>query len=96
MGSLSLGEILVILVVILLVFGPRRLPEISRRASELVAKARQATTYVSSAINSDYAEAMQPIKELKHEIDGLKGDVTNAITSFSEVDKPDPAEPTEQ
>lgn len=88
MGSLSLGEILVILVVILVVFGPRRLPELSRRAGELISKAREATTYVSSAIDSEYGEAMTPIKELKQEFDGLKGDVNRALTSIGDFDEP--------
>jgi TatA/E family protein of Tat protein translocase len=97
-GSLSFSEIMVILVVILIVFGPRRLPELSRRAGNLLAKLREATTYVSQAIDSEYGEAMKPIKELKDELDGLKGDVNKALTSLSGLDEaasppPQPEDP---
>jgi sec-independent protein translocase protein TatA len=98
MGSLSFTEILVILVVILIVFGPRRLPELSKRAGALLAKLREATGYVSQAIDSEYGEAMQPIRELKGELDGLKGDVNRALSSFSGLDEvvtpPEPEGPT--
>ena len=97
MGSLSLAEILLILVVILVVFGPRRLPELSRRAGELLSKLREGTSYVTQAIDADYGEAMEPIREIKQEIDGLKGDVKRAVGSISDldttVDKP-PATPS--
>lgn len=92
MGSLSLAEIMVILVVILVVFGPHRLPELSRRVSELLAKLREGTSFVSQAIDSDYGEAIQPIRELKEEYDNLKGDVTRAISPLTD---PKPSEPDE-
>lgn len=85
MGSLSLGEILVILVVVLVVFGPRRLPDLSRRIGAWLAKAREATSYVAKAIDSSYEEVIEPIRELKGEYDGLKGDVTRAVSSFGKA-----------
>jgi sec-independent protein translocase protein TatB len=88
MGSLSLGEILLIVVVILVVFGPRRLPELSRKAGDLLAKLREGTSYVTQAIDSDYGEAMEPIRELKREYDNLKGDVTRAVGSIGDIDTP--------
>ena len=93
MGSLSLSEIMVILVVILVIFGPRRLPEFSRRAGDLLKKMREATSYVTQAIDSEYGESMEPIRELKQEIDGIKGDVNKAFTSMGDLDtskKPEP------
>ena len=88
MGSLSFAEILVILVVALVVFGPRRLPELSRRAGDLLAKLREATSYVTQAIDAEYGETMEPIRELKKELDGLKGDVNRVVTSIGDLDIP--------
>ncbi len=85
MGSLSFGEILVILVVVLVVFGPRRLPELSRQIGAWLAKASEATSYVAQAIDSSYEEVVEPIRELKGEYDGLKGDVTRAVASFGKA-----------
>ena len=88
MGSLSLGEILLIVVVILVVFGPRRLPELSRKAGQLLGKLREGTSYVTQAIDSEYGEAMEPIRELKQEFDNLKGDVNRAVGSIGDLDSP--------
>jgi sec-independent protein translocase protein TatB len=88
MGSLSLGEILLIVVVILVVFGPRRLPELSRKAGDLLGKLREGTSYVTRAIDTEYGEAMEPIRELKREFDGLKGDMTRAVGSIGDLDSP--------
>lgn len=88
MGSLSFAEILVILVVILVVFGPKRLPELSRRASSLLAKLREATSYVTQSIDSEYGKSMEPIRELKDQLDGLKGDVNRAFKGIGDVDQP--------
>ena len=48
MGSLGTGEILVIVLVALIVFGPERLPEITRKAGEWLAKAREMTRSVTA------------------------------------------------
>lgn len=97
MGSLSLAEILVIVVVILVVFGPRRLPELSRRAGAALSKLREGTSYVTQAIDSEYGEAMEPIRELKKEFDGIKGDVTRAVSGIGDLEdqssKQDPTTP---
>lgn len=92
MGSLSLAEILVIVVVILVVFGPRRLPDLSRRAGDALAKLREGTSYITQTIDSEYGEAIEPIRELKKEIDGLKGDVTRAVSGISDLEGSPPPE----
>ena len=93
MGSLSFAEIMVIVVLILVVFGPRRLPELSRRAGQLLAKVREGTSYVTQALDSEYGEHMEPIRELKKEYDGLKGDVGKAVSGLSDLDTPSTTKP---
>ena len=93
MGSLSFAEILVIVVVILVVFGPRRLPELSRRAGQLLSKVREGTSYVTQALDREYGDHMEPIRELKQEYDGLKGDVGRAVSSLGDLDTPPPPKP---
>jgi len=51
MGSLSFSEIMVIVLVILVVFGPR-LPDLSRRAGELMKKVREASSSLSDAVGN--------------------------------------------
>ncbi len=86
MGSLGTGEILVIAVVALIVFGPKRLPELACKAGEMLAKARDATKSVTSALDSEYDGITAPLQDLKSEYDAtVKGikDATSTATGFS-------------
>ena len=77
---------IVIAVVALIVFGPRRLPEIARKASELLAKTREATKSVTNALDTEYDGITAPLKDLKTDYDStVKGfkDVASSATDFS-------------
>jgi sec-independent protein translocase protein TatA len=52
-GSLGLPEILFILVVALLIFGPRRLPEIGRTIGRALGEFRRATTDLKRTIDTE-------------------------------------------
>ncbi len=52
-GSLGLPEILFIAVVVLLVFGPRRLPEIGRTMGKFLGEFRRATTDLKRTIDTE-------------------------------------------
>ena len=52
-GSLGVPEILFILVVALLVFGPRRLPEIGRTIGKALGEFRRATTDLKRSIDTE-------------------------------------------
>lgn len=86
MGSISFTEILVIAVVALIVFGPKRLPELARRAGELVAKAREASSAVTDALGKDYADTVEPLRGVKDDVVGIRDDLTKAVTSIGEFD----------
>lgn len=49
-GSLGLPEILFILVIALLVFGPRRLPEVGRTLGKAMREFRRATTDLKRSV----------------------------------------------
>ena len=110
MGSLGTGEILLIAIVALIVFGPKRLPELARKAGEMLAKTREATKSVTSALDSEYDGITAPLADLKNEYDTtVKGfkDVASTATGFSvdmsgagstkptDTTKPDATEPTD-
>ena len=86
MGSISFTEILVIVVVALIVFGPKRLPELARRAGELVAKAREASSSLTDALGQDYSDVVEPLKGVKDDVTGIRDDLTRAVTSIGELD----------
>jgi len=86
MGSLGTGELVVIAVVALIVFGPKRLPELARKAGEILAKTREATRSVTSALDTEYDGITAPLQDLKQEYDTtVKGfkDAASSVTGFS-------------
>jgi sec-independent protein translocase protein TatA len=55
MGSLGLPEIIFILVLALLIFGPKRLPEIGRTLGKGIAEFRKASNELKRTINAELA-----------------------------------------
>lgn len=59
-GSLGLFEILIILVVVLMIFGPKRLPDMARGLGQSIREFRKSVRDVQKDIQSDKeAEAVQ-------------------------------------
>ncbi len=85
MGSLGTGEILVIILVALIVFGPDRLPEITRKAGELLAKAREMSRSVTDTLDAEYGEVAAPIKELKGEYDATMSQMKGMASSLPDL-----------
>jgi len=85
MGSLGTGEILIIVLVALIVFGPHRLPEISRKAGEWLGKAREMTRSVTDTLDAEYGDITQPIRDLKGEYDATVGDVKSIASSVTDM-----------
>lgn len=91
MGSLGFGEILVIVFVALIVFGPQRLPEITKKAGQMVAKAREMSRSITESLDGELGDLAAPIKDLKGEYDAAIGDmkgVASSVTGMS-VEMPD-------
>jgi Tat protein translocase TatB subunit len=98
MGSLSFGEILTIVVIILIVFGPNRLPEFARRVGEFLAKARAMTQEFSRAVQAEYGEDAKPLTDVMKEIHGVRKDLSDAVgavTGSSGSGRTPPDDPAE-
>jgi len=52
--GIGFGELLVILVVALLIFGPKKLPEVSRSMGKAMYQLRNASTTVTQEINKEW------------------------------------------
>jgi Tat protein translocase TatB subunit len=96
MGSIGTGEVLVIVLVALIVFGPHRLPEITRKAGEWLGKAREMTRSLSDTIDAEYGDITTPLKDLKGEYDATVGEVKDVASSVSDMsfDLPEPGQQT--
>ena len=84
MGNFSLSEILVIALVILVVFGPERLPEMSRKAGELVRKGRTMISDLRREFDAEWGDVAQPLKDVRDEVRGVKADLDSSMTALNE------------
>lgn len=99
MGSLSFAEIATILIVILIIFGPDRLPEFARKVGELLAQARRATSQLREDVTREWSEGAAPIIAAKEDYEGIKGDLKQASKSFTDLVDTKPVDlggPTEE
>ena len=80
MDFLGLGplEILVILVILIIVFGPMKLPEIAGQIGKTVREVRKATTDMTRQIN-------QEIEASKRDIEAVKSDAKSAAAPIGDA-----------
>ena len=82
MGNFTFSEIITIIIVILIVFGPQRLPEIARKAGALASKARSAVDSIRTELDAEYGEVIQPLREARDEMRTAGNEVRGQITAF--------------
>jgi len=76
MFDIGFWELLVIGVVLLLVMGPERLPEVARQAAFLVRKARQGMFRLRSEMQNEMdSSGFSDIENAKREMSDLKNDI---------------------
>ena len=93
MGSVGFGELALIAIVVLLVFGPDRLPELSRKAGALMTKAREATRSFTDAIDSEFEETTAPLRTLQSDFKATKDELSNAAGTILNFDASPSKEP---
>lgn len=65
MFSVSPAEILTIAAIALIVFGPKRLPEISRKAGSMIRDLRDTASELRRGIEAEYADAADSLTEVR-------------------------------
>jgi TatA/E family protein of Tat protein translocase len=95
-GSLGLPEILVILVLALLIFGPKRLPEVGRTIGRGLSEFRRATTDLKRSVNAELTlEEDERPATTRRPPQGVGRTMAEAATS-RELPGPAPTTPTAQ
>ena len=77
MGDLSFGEIFVIFLVIMIFFGPKKIPQIARELGQGLRKMRGAVDDIKQEIMKETED--NPVSEIKNEIDKVKQEATNLM-----------------
>ncbi len=72
--DINFGEYFIIFVVALLVFGPERLPEITRKAGSWVRDLRVVANDFRQSLETEVGDLAQPLAELRDETKGLSDD----------------------
>ncbi len=92
------GEIIIILLVALVVFGPTRLPEMARKLGEWTAELRSAARDLRRGLESEVADLKQvadelkaPLGELKKTSDQLRREIEDVGVSRLDWEGPRPS-----
>lgn len=84
MPNFTLSEILTIAVVILIVFGPQRLPEMAQKAGALIRKGRTMVDDLRREFDVEIREVTEPLKEVREELKGVREDMSSSVSSLAE------------
>ena len=98
--SLSWGEMALIFLVALLVFGPRKLPELGRTLGKGLREFKKASDDLKSQWDDHMREAEAPVQDLKHSIREVREDVEASVQDIETSvikpeDNPVPTNPDE-
>ncbi len=71
MFNLQPGEILLILAVVLLIFGPTKLPQLARSLGQAIKEFKKASEGVQEELEKPVKEVEKPVKELEKSVTQL-------------------------
>jgi sec-independent protein translocase protein TatA len=81
-GSIGLPELVLIFIVALLLFGPRKLPEIGRTVGKALGEFRRASNDLKRTLEDEVAAA--DLREVRRDLDGaFREPVTEPVVSVS-------------
>jgi TatA/E family protein of Tat protein translocase len=81
MGPLSFTEVAIIFFVALLVFGPRKLPEIGRTLGKGLREFRKASDELKHTWTEQMRDAEEPIRDIKKTLQDAKTDVEASVSA---------------
>jgi Tat protein translocase TatB subunit len=79
--SVSPAEMLTIAVIALVVFGPRRLPEIARKAGSIFRQVRDAAAEMRTGIEAEYEEDLRPLSDVRRQMSATLADLEDGGSS---------------
>src|ERR1700745_1650088 len=93
MGQLGFSEMLLIFIVALLVFGPKKLPELGKSLGKGIREFKKATEELKSNWEDHVKDISEPLKDAKNQIHNMGQDLKTQV--YSHLESPAETEPKE-
>jgi TatA/E family protein of Tat protein translocase len=88
MGTLGFQEILMIFVVALLVFGPKKLPELGKSLGKGIREFKKATDELKSSWEDQVKDISEPLNDFKRDIHSMGQDFKSDLYKHLDAEKP--------
>ena len=92
MGQLGFSEMLVIFIVALLVFGPKKLPELGKSLGKGIRELKKATEELKSSWEDQVKDITTPLNEVKSDIHNIGQDMKSDFYKHLEASAETPQE----
>lgn len=92
-ANLTISEILTIAVVILIVFGPHRLPEMARKAGEMISRFRKMASAFRTEFTNEYGDLAQPLSDIERDLRAAKDDIKASLPQIDQIGPQAPVRP---
>jgi TatA/E family protein of Tat protein translocase len=93
MGQLGFQEILMIFIVALLVFGPKKLPELGKSLGKGIREFKKATDELKSSWEDQVKDISAPLNDFKKDVHSMSQDFKSDLYKHLEAENPVPAPP---
>ena len=94
MGSIGVPEMIFVFVLALLIFGPRKLPELGRTLGQALTEFRRASNDLRNAFEDEVREMEREARKIEKEVqENVIAPVTEATAVSREEEKPTDGEP---
>jgi len=92
-GSIGMPELILIFVVALLVFGPKKLPEIGKSLGKGLAEFKRASEDLKKTIEQEIEQGKNELASVKQEVEAATGTVAQKPESPPAVAAPEASKP---
>lgn len=87
LGSVGMPELIVIFVIALIVFGPRKLPELGRSLGKAISEFKRATNELQSTLDREVEAEERPAQRLESSTPPVEGTVPASGDPVAQSDK---------